>query len=251
MWRLKHFKTPVTWLQALMIGAAQLPSRAPMPGIDDSIKTLWERVIGYQRRIEEILFEDRTKISNEQRALIITETNNMVQACAEFQAMATWRDGVVGELRRQLDDARREAADLRVAVALGATPGPSRSYASVLAGRSDGVPPALHPQDPLQFPLHNNRSERPSTGPLWLAPPPPSASHVAFLNLVVEDIHVSLCTFCASYGHTSRYCPVKDDPTRALCTKCAEQHLSRDCAITMAGPAVSCAPCRRRVTAAG
>ncbi|KAH6942042.1 hypothetical protein HPB50_027486 [Hyalomma asiaticum] len=164
-------------------GHPLMRSQALTPNIDDTIKTLWERVNTYQKRIEEILFEDRTKISNAQRALIITETNNMVQACAEFQAMAAWRDGVVAELRRQLDDARREAADLRVAVALGATPGPSRSYASVLAGRSDGVPTTPYSQDRPHVPS----SQQPVPEPDYrspLAPTPPSASHVAFLNLI-------------------------------------------------------------------
>lgn len=165
------------------VGSPRLRSHAPTPCIDDTIKTLWERVSAYQRRIEEILFEDRTKISNAQRALIITETNNMVKACAEFQAMAAWRDGVVCELRRQLDDARREAADLRVMVALGATPTPSRSYASVLAGRSDGVPPAPYSQDRP----HPPSSQQPVPEPEYrspLAPPPASTGHVAFLNLI-------------------------------------------------------------------
>ncbi|KAH6919384.1 hypothetical protein HPB50_029629 [Hyalomma asiaticum] len=112
----------------------------------------------------------------------------MVQVCAEFQAMAAWRDGVLGELRRQLHDARHEAADLRVAVALGATPGPSRSfiYASVLAGRSDDVPPAQHPHDPPQFrspqqPAQEHEYRSP------MAPAPPPTGHVAFLNLVGES----------------------------------------------------------------
>ncbi|KAH6941491.1 hypothetical protein HPB50_019023 [Hyalomma asiaticum] len=97
--------------------------------------------------------------------------------------MAAWRDGVVAELRRQLDDARREAADLRVAVALGATPGPSRSYASVLAGRSDGVPTTPYSQDRPHVPS----SQQPVPEPDYrspVAPTPPSASHVAFLNLI-------------------------------------------------------------------
>ncbi|KAH6941538.1 hypothetical protein HPB50_019476 [Hyalomma asiaticum] len=157
-------------------GHPLMRSQALTPNIDDTIKTLWERVNTYKKRIEEILFEDRTKISNAQRALIITETNNMVQACAEFQAMAAWRDGVVAELRRQLDDARREAADLRVAVALGATPGPSRSYASVLAGRSDGVPTTPYSQDRIvrTSHLHNNQFQNLTTDLLWrqlLRPP--------------------------------------------------------------------------------
>ncbi|KAL1444044.1 hypothetical protein MTO96_030069 [Rhipicephalus appendiculatus] len=58
---------------------------------------------------------------------MITEVNAVVKACAEFQAAAAWRDGVVQELRRQLDDARREAADLRMRLAVGAAAPPVRS----------------------------------------------------------------------------------------------------------------------------
>ncbi|KAL3243065.1 hypothetical protein MRX96_020740 [Rhipicephalus microplus] len=63
----------------------------------------------------------------------------MVNICAEFQAPATWRDGVVNELRRQLDETRREAAELRLQVALGGAPATGRSFADVVAGRRDDV----------------------------------------------------------------------------------------------------------------
>ncbi|KAL3247600.1 hypothetical protein MRX96_057025 [Rhipicephalus microplus] len=46
----------------------------------------------HQRRIEEILFEDKTKLSNGQRAPIITETNGMVNIRAEIPAQAELTD---------------------------------------------------------------------------------------------------------------------------------------------------------------
>ncbi|KAL1474088.1 hypothetical protein MTO96_038255 [Rhipicephalus appendiculatus] len=107
------------------------PSGALPSGGSVGLAALWSQVTAHQRRIEGILFEDKTKISNGQRALIITETNGMVKACAEFQAAAAWRDGAAQELRRQLDEARREAAELRLRVALG---GCARAR-SVLRGR--------------------------------------------------------------------------------------------------------------------
>ncbi|KAL1479038.1 hypothetical protein MTO96_052195 [Rhipicephalus appendiculatus] len=105
--------------------------------VDAGLAALLSQVTAHPRRIEEILFENKTEISNGQRALIITETNGMVKACAEFQAAAAWRDGAVQELRRQLDEARREAAELRVRVPLGGSPAPGRSFADVVAGRRD------------------------------------------------------------------------------------------------------------------
>ncbi|KAL1468099.1 hypothetical protein MTO96_041695, partial [Rhipicephalus appendiculatus] len=62
--------------------------------------------------------------------------------------MAAWRDGVVSELEQQLDEARREAADLRVRVTLGTTGPPGRSFADIVAGRQDGAPLALYPGGP-------------------------------------------------------------------------------------------------------
>lgn len=68
----------------------------------------------------------------------------MIKVCAEFQAAAALRDGVVQELRRQLDESRRKAAELRIRVALGGAPATARSFADVVAGRPrhEGVPPA-------------------------------------------------------------------------------------------------------------
>ncbi|KAH7963893.1 hypothetical protein HPB52_023766 [Rhipicephalus sanguineus] len=68
----------------------------------------------------------------------------MIKTCAEFQAAVALRDGVVQELRRQLDESRREAADLRIRVALGGAPATARSFADVVAGRprDEGVLPA-------------------------------------------------------------------------------------------------------------
>ncbi|KAH7937635.1 hypothetical protein HPB49_013934 [Dermacentor silvarum] len=61
---------------------------------------------------------------------------------------------------------------------------------------------------------------------------------------VVEDIHVPLCTQCATYGHTRRFCPVRSDPARSVCTKCAEHHLAQECTVRFGDAAVCCAPCR-------
>ncbi|KAL1444042.1 hypothetical protein MTO96_030067 [Rhipicephalus appendiculatus] len=61
--------------------------------------------------------------------------------CVEFQALAAWRDGVVSEIKQQLDEARRDAADLRVRVALRAVGPPGRSFSDVVAGRQEGCPP--------------------------------------------------------------------------------------------------------------
>ncbi|KAH7963851.1 hypothetical protein HPB52_023724 [Rhipicephalus sanguineus] len=118
-------------------GTDGVPSAALLSGraVDAGLAALWSQMTAHQRRIEEILFEDRTKISNSQRALIITETNGMIKTCAEFQAAAALREGVVQELRRQLDEFRREAADLRIRVALGGVPATARSFADVVAGR--------------------------------------------------------------------------------------------------------------------
>ncbi|KAH6940883.1 hypothetical protein HPB50_009343 [Hyalomma asiaticum] len=33
-----------------------------------------------------------------------------------------------------------------------------------------------------------------------------------------EDLHVPLCTFCASYGHGRSTCPVAAEASRAMCT---------------------------------
>ncbi|KAL1476359.1 hypothetical protein MTO96_036556 [Rhipicephalus appendiculatus] len=62
--------------------------------------------------------------------------------------MAASRGGVVSELKQQLDEARREAVDLRVRVALGTTGPPGRSFADVVTGRPDGAPLALYPGGP-------------------------------------------------------------------------------------------------------
>ncbi|KAH7949031.1 hypothetical protein HPB49_004236 [Dermacentor silvarum] len=61
---------------------------------------------------------------------------------------------------------------------------------------------------------------------------------------MVEDIHVPLCTQCATYGHTRRFCSVRSDPARSVCTKCAEHHLTQECTVRFGDAAVCCAPCR-------
>ncbi|KAL3243076.1 hypothetical protein MRX96_020750 [Rhipicephalus microplus] len=63
----------------------------------------------------------------------------MLNICAGFQAQGTWRDGVVNELRRQPDDARREAVELRLQVALGGAPAAGRPFADVVTGLRDDV----------------------------------------------------------------------------------------------------------------
>ncbi|KAH7963917.1 hypothetical protein HPB52_023790 [Rhipicephalus sanguineus] len=35
-----------------------------------------------------------------------------------------------------------------------------------------------------------------------------------------EDVHVSTCTFCATYGHGRSTCPVSGDVTKAVCMRC-------------------------------
>ncbi|KAH7933773.1 hypothetical protein HPB49_017036 [Dermacentor silvarum] len=105
------------------------------PVVPDRLGALWADMAAHQSRIEEVLFEDKTKTSNPVRAQIITEVNSMMMIGAEFQAAAAGREGALQELRHQLAGARREAADLRIRVAMGAAAsGPPRSYADVVAG---------------------------------------------------------------------------------------------------------------------
>ncbi|KAH6919935.1 hypothetical protein HPB50_029074 [Hyalomma asiaticum] len=61
-----------------------------------------------------------------------------------------------------------------------------------------------------------------------------------------EDLHVPLCTFCASYGHGRSTCPDAAEPSRAVCTRCgAEGHVGTNCAVRAGGAAECCAACRR------
>ncbi|KAL3247602.1 hypothetical protein MRX96_057027 [Rhipicephalus microplus] len=55
------------------------------------------------------------------------------------ETQATWRGGFVNEFRRQLDDARREAVELRLQVALGGAPAAGQSFADEVNGRRDDV----------------------------------------------------------------------------------------------------------------
>ncbi|KAH7987086.1 hypothetical protein HPB52_024531 [Rhipicephalus sanguineus] len=60
-----------------------------------------------------------------------------------------------------------------------------------------------------------------------------------------EDLHVSTCTYCASYGHGRSSCPVAGDPSKKRCMRCGtEGHLSVDCAVRAGDASVCCAPCR-------
>ncbi|KAH7963911.1 hypothetical protein HPB52_023784 [Rhipicephalus sanguineus] len=48
---------------------------------------------------------------------------------------------------------------------------------------------------------------------------------------VYEDLHVSTCTYCASYGRGRSSCPVAGDPSKKVYIRCgAEGHLGADCA---------------------
>ncbi|KAH7933775.1 hypothetical protein HPB49_017038 [Dermacentor silvarum] len=127
------------------------------PAVPDRLGALWADMAAHQSRIEEVLFEDKTKTSNPMRAQIITEVNSMMMICAEFQAAAAGGEGALQELRHQLSEARREAADLRVRVAMGAAAsGPPRSYADVVAGGrgadvagpASGAPPGFRAAPP-------------------------------------------------------------------------------------------------------
>lgn len=63
---------------------------------------------------------------------------------------------------------------------------------------------------------------------------------------VTEDFHVPVCTFCATYGHPRRACPVKHLPERAVCTRCGGPHLGSDCTVRAGDAAVCCTECRRQ-----
>ncbi|KAH7963062.1 hypothetical protein HPB52_019460 [Rhipicephalus sanguineus] len=63
---------------------------------------------------------------------------------------------------------------------------------------------------------------------------------------VTEDLQVSTCTFCATYGHGRSSCPLRNDPARAVCTRCAtEGHVRTACTVRLGDPTVACAECRR------
>ncbi|KAH7933745.1 hypothetical protein HPB49_016699 [Dermacentor silvarum] len=61
----------------------------------------------------------------------------------------------------------------------------------------------------------------------------------------VEDLHVPVCTYCSTYGHARRACPDKDDPSKVICTRCAQSHLHSTCGVRAGDEAVCCAECRR------
>ncbi|KAH7932799.1 hypothetical protein HPB49_002565 [Dermacentor silvarum] len=62
---------------------------------------------------------------------------------------------------------------------------------------------------------------------------------------VVEDIHVPTCTYCATYGHPRRACPVRQQADRAVRTRCADDHLAAQCAVRVGDAAVCCNECRK------
>ncbi|KAH7963914.1 hypothetical protein HPB52_023787 [Rhipicephalus sanguineus] len=60
-----------------------------------------------------------------------------------------------------------------------------------------------------------------------------------------EDLHISTCTYCASYGHGRSSYPVASDPSKSVCMRCgAEGHLGAACTVRAGDPSVCCAPCR-------
>ncbi|KAL1485278.1 hypothetical protein MTO96_032054, partial [Rhipicephalus appendiculatus] len=63
--------------------------------------------------------------------------------------------------------------------------------------------------------------------------------------LVIEDLHVSLCTFCATYGHPCRACPSSNDHEKRVCTRCTANHASEECAVRMGDAAVRCNECSK------
>ncbi|KAH7954033.1 hypothetical protein HPB49_015004 [Dermacentor silvarum] len=353
-----------------------------------------DEITAHQQRIEKILFDDKTKSSNPIRAQIITEVNSMVKICAELSTVAANRDGVVEELRRQLDQARREAADLRVRLATATSAvAPPRSYAAVVRAGGPGGPaplvgdrdsawaaasspargalgrgpipsePRLHGHLAFLTPMGESRTPAKDVLTVLKANIEPSAAGIGEVSLretrfgvtvlarerqtivnlqkaveqsavtktcftvripekrrphvkiigadpeiaadrllqainernpgldidlsqskvkttlaerggnkshvvemcptdfhklikrgrvnvgwtsarVVEDLHVSLCTHCAAYGHSRRFCPDRSDASKAICTKCAEAHLAQTCRIRMGDVAVCCAVCR-------
>lgn len=62
---------------------------------------------------------------------------------------------------------------------------------------------------------------------------------------VVEDVHVPTCTFCATYGHGRRSCPVRQHHERAVCTRCAGPHFGEQSTVRMGDAIVCCSECRR------
>ncbi|KAH7965519.1 hypothetical protein HPB49_008530 [Dermacentor silvarum] len=62
---------------------------------------------------------------------------------------------------------------------------------------------------------------------------------------LVEDIHVPTCTFCATYGHPRRACPVRLQADWAVCTRCAGDHLAAQCTVRMGDAAVCWNECRK------
>ncbi|XP_070384940.1 uncharacterized protein [Dermacentor albipictus] len=60
-----------------------------------------------------------------------------------------------------------------------------------------------------------------------------------------EDLHVTTCTFCATYGHGRTTCPVRADAAKAVCMRCAGNHLGDTCQVRMGDEAVRCAECDR------
>lgn len=62
---------------------------------------------------------------------------------------------------------------------------------------------------------------------------------------VEEDIHVPTCTYCATYGHPHRACPARQEPEKAVCTRCAGNHLRAQCTVRQGDAAVCCNECRR------
>ncbi|KAH8041150.1 hypothetical protein HPB51_013810 [Rhipicephalus microplus] len=62
---------------------------------------------------------------------------------------------------------------------------------------------------------------------------------------VSEDFHVPLCTYCATYGHTRKSCPVANEPDKVVCTKCTGTHLGEACTLRNNDPGIVCNECQK------
>lgn len=63
---------------------------------------------------------------------------------------------------------------------------------------------------------------------------------------VSEDLHIPVCTYCASYGHTRRSCPVSGQPDKLTCTRCSANHAGEQCAVRAGDPQAACNECKKQ-----
>lgn len=92
------------------------------------------------------MFEDKTKILNGQRALITTETNEMIKTCTEFQTAAAWQDGTVQATQTSGQGLSRGCTTPCSSRARGAA---AYSFADVVAGGRDDAGALPLPSEPL------------------------------------------------------------------------------------------------------